>query len=348
MPESPRYSPLFELSRVRLLALLREPEAVFWVFVFPIAMALVLGFAFRDKAPERLPVGVLEGPASTDLRRAIESSSALKPESFTALEPADLALRNGKIVLLVLPGPPVSYRFDPTRPDSRTARLAVNDAVQAAHGRRDSIGIQDDTVHEKGARYIDFLLPGLIGLNLMGTSMWGIGFSILNARLTKTLKLLAATPMKRSDYLASQITARLVFLFLEVPLILGVGILFFGVPMRGGWAAFLLVCLVGAISFAGVALMTVSRAKTLESGSGLMNFIMVPMWLVSGSFFSSERFPKAVQPLVQALPLTALNNSLRSVMLEGRSLAAVAWELAIISAWGVVTFLIALKIFRWQ
>ena len=340
--------PILELTRIRLLAFFREPGAVFWVFVFPVLMGLALGFAFREKPPERIPVGIEAGALPDRLRAAVAQSPDLLVREFSDETEARKALTFGKIAILVEPGSPLRYRYDPTRPESRPARLAVDHAIQQAAGARDPVAAAPELVREKGSRYIDFLLPGILGLNLMGTGMWGIGFSVLTSRIKKTLKLLAATPMRKRDYLASHLLGRMAFLVFEVPLILLFGVLVFGVPIRGSIASLAALCVLGAISFSGIGLLTTARATTLETGSGLMNLVMIPMWLLSGSFFSADRFPRAIQPVIQALPLTALNNALRAVMLEGKSITAVIAECAILAAWGVVSFGIALKIFRWQ
>jgi ABC-2 type transport system permease protein len=344
----PTSHPLLELTRIRLLAFFREPGAVFWVFVFPILMGLALGFAFREKPPEKIPVGVESGSLSPPALASVSKDPDLTVQEFSDETQARRALTFGKIALLVEPGDPLRYRYDPTRPDARTARLALDHAVQRAAGSRDPVATAPELVREKGSRYIDFLLPGILGLNLMGTGMWGIGFSVLTSRIKKTLKLLAATPMSKRDYLLSHLLGRMAFLGFEVPLILLFGVLVFGVPIRGSLFTLAGVCVLGAISFSGIGLLTTARAATLETGSGLMNLVMIPMWLVSGSFFSADRFPKAAQPVIQALPLTALNNSLRAIMIEGKPLSAIAGECAILAAWGLVTFVVALKIFRWQ
>jgi ABC-type multidrug transport system permease subunit len=345
---SERQHPLVALTRTRLLEFVREPEALFWVFMFPVLMALVLGFAFRDRPPDPVPVGVVQGPAAAELTAALDRAGTMKPAAYPSLADGLEGLRTGKIALLVEDSGALVYHFDPTRPDARIARLEVDDAIQRARGRHDVSPARDERVHEKGSRYIDFLLPGILGLNLMGTGIWGIGFSIVNARLKKTLKLMTATPMRRSDYLLAQMLSRFVFLILEVAVILAFGVAVFGVPVRGSLVLLVLVTFLGALSFGGMGLLVASRAKTLEAANGLMNLVMVPMWLLSGVFFSSERFPRAVQPLIQALPLTALNNALRGLMLEGKSALALAGELAIVAAWGLVSFALALKIFRWQ
>jgi ABC-2 type transport system permease protein len=340
-------SPLRELTAGKVRDFIREPEAILWVFLFPLLLALVLGFAFREKPPDRTPIGVVAGPGAELALAALQSSPGLLPRPYSAEEGRN-ALRTGRISLLVEPGPPAVFHFDETRPDSRIARLEADDALQRAAGRTDRMPVRDEKVTEKGARYIDFLVPGLIGMNLMGTGIWSLAFSITNARNRKVLKRLVATPMRRSDYLLSQILGRMVFLVPELVLLTGFGWLVFGVPMRGSLVLFLALCLLGAMSFCGLGLLIASRVSTIEGASGLANLTMMPMWLLSGVFFSAERFPDALQPLIRALPLTALNDALRAVMNEGHGLAQIAPQLGILAAWGVVSFAVALKIFRWK
>ncbi len=345
---SERQHPLLALTKARLLEFVREPEALFWVFAFPIIMAVVLGFAFRDRPPDPVPVGVVAGPSAAEISGALAKAGTVKSLSYASLAAGLEGLRTGKITLLVEDASGLVYHFDPTRPDARIARLEADDAIQRARGRTDPSPARLAKVQEKGSRYIDFLLPGILGLNLMGTGIWGIGFSIVNARLKKTLKLMVATPMRKSHYLLAQMLSRFVFLIVEVVVILVFGVAAFQVPVRGSLGALGFVTVLGALCFAGLGLLVVARARTLEAASGLMNLVMVPMWLLSGVFFSSERFPKAAQPFIQALPLTALNDALRAVMLEGRSLAQLGAEILIMAVWGIASFALALKIFRWQ
>lgn len=339
--------PLGELTLARLREFLREPEALFWVFAFPVLLALALGLAFRGKAPEKIPVGITKGPRAVATADALGSSPGLAARVYEALAGRE-ALRTGKISLLVEEEGGLVYRFDPTRPDARAARLEVDDALQRAAGREDPLRPRESRVAEPGSRYIDFLVPGLLGMNLMGTGMWGLGFSIVNARVRKLLKRLAATPMRRSEYLLSQMLARLVFLIFEVAILVGFGWLAFGVAVHGSLVALALVSFLGAASFSGLGLLISSRTKTIEGVSGLMNLVMLPMWLLSGTFFSWERFPEAVHPVIRALPLTALNDALRAVMTEGRPLSALGLELGVLTVTGVVSFLVAVRIFRWQ
>lgn len=345
---SRRRSPLVALTMTRLLEFVRQPEALFWVFGFPIIMSVVLGFAFRDRPPEAIPIGVAGESRFSQLGGALDNSPRLKPLLFASIEEGRAALRMGRIALLVENRFPLVYNYDPTRPDARIARLEVDDAVQKTNGRTDPAQVRDVLVHEKGSRYIDFLLPGLLGLNLMSTSLWGIGFSIVDARIKKTLKLMIATPMRRWEYLLSHLLSRFFFLVLETGVILAFGLVAFGVPLRGSIASVALIVALGGLTFAGLGLACAARTRTLEGANGLMNLVAIPMWLVSGTFFSAERFPGTLQPVIKALPLTALNDALRAIMLEGRGFTHLGAPIAVLAVWAVACFALALRIFRWQ
>ena len=339
--------PLYELTLARFREFIRQPEAVFWVFAFPVLLAVALGFAFRAKGPDQIPVGVVAASEADATMAALKSSPVLLPRSFSAAEGRE-ALRTGRISLLVEPGPPVTFLFDETRPDSRIARLEADDVLQRAAGRKEAVAVRSEKIEEKGSRYIDFLIPGLLGMNLMGTGIWSIAFSVTTARNRRILKRLVATPMHKSHYLLAQIFGRLMFLLPEIVFLVGVGWLFFDVAVRGSLLLLLLLCLLGAMTFCGMGLLCASRVTTIEGASGLANLIMLPMWVLSGVFFSSERFPDAVQPFINALPLTALNQALRGVINEAQGLAGIAPQIGVLAAWALVSFAVALKIFRWR
>ncbi len=346
---SERYGgPLIQLTLWRVRDFLREPEAVFWIFAFPVLLALALGIAFSSRGTSELTVGIVAGtPGSAAVEQALESAEGLRVEVLGEDE-ARSRLRTGRIALLVTPGDPATLTYDPAREEALLARQRVDDALQEAAGRRDVVTLQRVEVTEKGSRYIDFLIPGLLGLNIMGTGMWGIGFSLVSLRKDGLLKRLLAAPMRRSDMLLSQILARMVFLALEVTLVVAFGMLAFGVPFRGGVAAFTVVVIVGALAFSGLGLLVAARPRTVEGVSGLMNLVMVPMWIFSGVFFAWSNFPEAMHPFIRWLPLTALNDALRAVMLDGSGFAAVAGGLAVLMLWGGITFLAALRLFRWS
>ena len=343
--------PLVQLTLVRFREFIREPEAVFWTFVFPILLAAGLGIAFRQQGLEQLQVGVVSrAGADTSVVAAMRRDSTLVVRAYDDSAGA-LALRTGKVTMLVIPGADpgsVEYIYDRGRSEAASARLVVDRAIQSGAGRVDPVRSSDSYVTENGSRYIDFLVPGLLGMNLMGSSIWSLAFAIVTARNKKLLKRLMATPMSRYQYLLSFLFSRLFFLIIEVVTLVGFGYLAFGVPLRGSLGTLMLIALLGAVSFGGLGLLVASRAKTVEAVSGIANFVMLPMWVFSGVFFSSSNFPDVVQPFIRLLPLTAVNDALRANMLEGASLAAVSPQILIIVTWGVVSFLAALKLFRWR
>jgi ABC-2 type transport system permease protein len=336
---------LFQLTLVRFREFLREPEALFWVFGFPLLLAAGLGLAFRNTPAEVLTVGAV----GTDLT-AFENAPTLAVESFPTIDEGLRALREGKVALLVeRPADgSVRYHYDDTNPEGRNARMQADIAVQQSAGRTDPVAAQDQFMREAGSRYIDFLIPGLLGMNLMGGSIWSMGFAIVDARRRKLMKRLVATPMPRHYFLLSFLISRLAMLVVEVGAFLGFAVLVFGVPIRGSLVLVAAVCVLGSLAFGAIGLLLSSRARTIEAASGLMNLTMLPMWILSGVFFSSQRFPDAVQPVIKALPLTALNDALRATMLQGATLVQIASEIGVLAVWLLLCFPVALKLFRWR
>src|SRR5438876_874013 len=323
-----KYHPLKELWLARLRQFAREPAAVFWVYGFPLLLALGLGAAFRNRPVDQVFVDVEASPGAGEVADAL----ARWPEFVVGTHSAELCrerLRLGKSSITVIPGNSYTFLFDPTRPESALARARVDDALQRAAGRRDPVQTSERLVTEPGGRYIDFLVPGLLGMNLMGGGLWGVGFVIVDMRIRKLLKRLIATPMRRRDFLLGLAVSRLFFTTVEVLLLLLFGYFAFGVGVRGWVLDLVLLIVLGASAFAGLGLLVACRAKTTEAVSGLMNLVMLPMWLMTGVFFSSERFPDGMQPFIRALPLTALNDALRAVMLDGASLASQWREVAV-------------------
>ena len=344
---SPALSPVLQLTLWRIREFTREAEALFWVFAFPIVLAFALGLAFKSRAPETVRVAVEAAPTAEAVVSALTASERIEAALVDSAE-ANYRLRTGRVALVVRPGSPVTLRYDSTRGESKMARLVVDDALQEAAGREDVAEVRDQRVSEPGARYIDFLIPGLLGLNIMGTGMWGVGFGIVKTRTQKLQKRLLASPMRKRDYLLSYVLARLVFLGLEVTAVLLFGHLVFDVPIRGSLIALVVVVVLGAIAFAGLGLLVASRSRTIEGVSGLMNLVMVPMWIGSGVFFAYSNFPEAVQPFLKVLPLTALNDALRAVLLDGVPLTATLGLLGMLALWSVSSFGVALKVFRWD
>jgi ABC-type multidrug transport system permease subunit len=345
-----RWYPLGQMVLARLREFFREPEAVFWVYCFPLLLAVVLGLAFADRAPEPPVVDIPQGAdqkAIDDIAAPLRAAGCkvqVLPEE-ECLE----RLRLGKSSLVVIPGTQnITYRYDKNRSDSVLARQSVDAVLVRAKAGSQIFEPKEDYVTEPGSRYIDFLLPSLIGMNLMGGGLFGVGFVIVDMRVRKLFKRLLATPMRRTDFLLSLLLARLVFLIPEMSLLLLVGSWGFGVPIKGDPFTLSVVILAGVATFDALGLLIACRTEKTETVSGLINLCMLPMYLLSGTFFSSERFPEAMQPLIQALPLTQLNEALREVILKGVGLPAVAERIGILMIWTVVCTALGLKWFRWR
>jgi len=328
----------------------REPEVIFWVFIFPILLALGLGIAFRNKPADVSRVVLVAGPEAEHVMELLHNPAAAGVVHAEILPAAEAfnEFRLGKYDLVVTPqAGRFEYLYDPARPESVLARSITDDALQTAEGRRDRVPTTVRVSSEPGARYIDFLIPGLLGMNLMNSGMWGIGFALVDLRQRKLLKRYVASPMRRSDFLLALASSRLVLMLMELALLLGFGVLVFHLRVAGSWTSILIISALGALCFGGVGLLTASRAQKIETVSGLINLVMMPMWILSGVFFSYERFPALLHPLIKALPLTALNDALRAAILEGAPLAHQSARLLVLGLWGVLSYLLALRWFRW-
>lgn len=344
-------SPIAQLILARLREFIREPEAVFWVFGFPLVMTLLLGVAFKERPIETIVVDVLEGPRAEAARTSLSSNKKFKLE-VCGEAVCRTRLRALKTDLVVLPGvgsnQGFDYLYDSTRRESVLARKEVDDALQRSQGRADVFAAQDQEFEEPGGRYIDFLIPGLLGMGIMGGGIWGVGFVTVDMRIRKLLKRFLATPMKRTHFLSAMMISRMFFLIPEVVLLMLFARYTFGVRVYGSLGTVAFLVLLGATAFSGIGLLIASRAKTIEAVTGMMNLVMLPMWVLSGIFFSASRYPEAVQPFIRVLPLTALIDALRAVTIEGAALTTQAGPVVILALYAVVTFTVALKIFRWQ
>lgn len=354
MPDKPiinrdtrRQHPLWQLSLMRWRIFAREPSALFWTYGFPVALALALGTAFRNRPPEASEIAIEASPAGESTRAALATNQAVHVHWLEAQKARD-ALRSGKVAIVVVPGEPRTYLFDPTRPESRIARAIVDDALQRAEGRADVTRVSEQLITEPGSRYIDFLIPGLLGFNLMSSGLWGVGFVIVDMRVRKLIKRMMATPMSRTHFLLSFVLVRGAFLLGELPILLAFAHWVFDVPIRGSLLLLVGLSALGSLMFAGIGLLLGCRAQNTHTVAGLVNMVSLPMLVTSGVFFSAARFPQVFQPIINYLPLTALIQGLRTVMLDGAGTAAVSGQIATMLVWGLLCFVVALRLFRWQ
>ena len=347
MSKSARVATIKALAMSRWRELYREPGTLFWMFGFPIVLSIALGMAFRSQGPEPMYGAVVEGPGAEHVVELLGKSPDVRVKILAEGE-AHKQLKSGKISVVVIPGARVTYRFDPTRPESRLARAVIDDALQRGAGRSDSVVTANEMVVEPGSRYIDFLIPGLIGMGIMSSGLWGFGFALAEMRARKLLKRLIATPMRRSDFLLSFLLVRTLLLMAELPPLLIFSWFAFRVGVTGSIALLFATCVVGALVFTVLGLLVASRSKNPQIVSGLINILTLPMSMCSGVFFSSARFPEWLQPIIHLLPLTALIDAVRAVMIDGAGVGQIAPSLLILLVWGVVSFTAAIKLFKWR
>lgn len=324
----------------------RTPEAVFWTYGFPLLMTVVLGFAFQPGEPAPVPVAVIAGQDDRQLAETLGAHERLAVEVLD-LPAADAALARGRVgAVLQGPAGSTTLRADPTRPESELARLLVERALRDA---ADGAAATPRFVAEDrpGARYIDFLVPGLIGLNLLGAGLWGLGYNLVQYRTQNLLRRLFVTPLSRGEFLAGFLLSRLVLVIPESAVIALFGVVLWGVPFRGSIAAACVVALCASLAFSGLGILIASRARTVEGVAGLMNLCLLPMWLLGGSFFSNERMEGLLGAAAELMPLTWCNDAMRDLMLAPVGLAAVAAQAAWLSLFALGSFLLALRLFRW-
>lgn len=353
--------PIMILVRTRLLEFSRRPAAVFWTYVFPLVMMFILGSAFRSQGERVSQVAIVAGAQAAELNESLRSSPELAVSIVTPDEGLRM-LRAGRLALLIRASTgdevqpsssadavhqPWEFVYDPQRAGARTAELLVQQQLRLSAGAKDSPSFRRVPYSEPGGRYIDFLVPGLIGMVLLGGGLWGVGYAIVDMRIRKLLKRFLATPMRKSDFLLGIVFSRMLFVIPQIAVILLASYLAFSVSNHGPWFDFLFVVLLGGLQFAGVGLLIASRAKTMETMSGLINLVMLPMWTLSGIFFSYENFPEMLQIPIRILPLTPLLDALRGIMLDGQSMFAFPIEMSSILLWTIATFVIALWNFRW-
>lgn len=334
-----------EVARSTFREFWRSPDAVFWTYGFPLVMALALGFAFQPGPPPQAPVAVVADAAAAT---RLAGEPRLQVEEMSAAA-ADRALARGRVAaVLRRDGDGFVLRADPARPEAETAALLVERALRAAPTPPALAPLRREAEDRPGARYIDFLIPGLIGLNLLGAGMWGIGFNLVQMRVGKLLRRLAVTPMRRGEFLLGYLLGRFLLVVPESAVLVAFGALLWGVPFRGSLLAGLLLVVAGGLAFAGLGVLVASRARTLEGVGGLMNLVQLPMWLLGGTWFDAARSPGALRWFAELLPLTHVNRALRDVMLEPCGLLDVAPTIVGLGAFAAACLALALRWFRWQ
>jgi ABC-2 type transport system permease protein len=375
-----RISQLWQLITALFREIIREPGVLFWGILFPILMSLGLGLAFTKKADVTRKVAVITGTeisrAQSDtaivadfLKKSCERNASpdkgqwqwkytVKDDrlgnsvflfySMPWKEAMQLLKRGTINVILLDNNGSAEYHFDPMNPDAQLTYLKLGMLIGKGEilPERSNSEIKPLTV--TGTRYIDFLVPGLITMGIMMSSMWGISYGIIEKRSKKLLRRLVATPMKKSHFLIALITVRVTMNFIESAVLFLFSLLAFKITIQGDISALLILFLAGNIAFSGIAVLVSSHTSNTEVGNGLINFVVFPMMVLSGIFFSYQNFPEWSLPVIRNLPLAMLTDGIRSIFNEGAGWHEVAMPILILLSIGALLFSAGLKIFKWH
>jgi ABC-2 type transport system permease protein len=375
-----QYKQLFQLISAYFWETIREPGVLFWGIVFPMLMSLGLGIAFTQKANVVRNIAIVEAATAkntmstqhhliddflkhTTVTKAPRDTTTLYKITIpdekmgnttflfrkTTWQQAMVLLKRGNLsVVMTEQDDSIRYNFDPLNPDAQLTYLKLSRII----GPEGSVISQSNDnvipLTVSGTRYIDFLVPGLIAMGVMMSSMWGLSYGIIEKRSKKLLRRMVATPMKKSHFLISMVTVRVGMNFIESAMLFLFAAIVFGITIQGSVAALLVVFLAGNIAFAGIAIFISSRTANTEIGNGYINVVVIPMMVLSGIFFSYHNFPDWAIPVIKKLPLTILADGLRGIFIEGAGFAGIAVPSFILLATGVVFFLIGLRVFKWH
>jgi ABC-2 type transport system permease protein len=368
-----RHKQLWQLILAHFREIIREPGVLFWGILFPILMSLGLGIAFTNKADtirkvaittstdvsvvDSILKSVTQKPLRSDNSGSIAYSLTLHNEKLgnstfhfykMNWDEAMLALKRGKInVIINQTGVRPQFQFDPLNPDAQLTYLKLTKVFDHATdvSLEETKNIVPLTL--TGTRYIDFLIPGLLAMGIMMSSMWGLSYGIIEKRSKKLLRRMVATPMKKSYFLISLMTVRIAMNLVEALLLILFAWVVFDITIQGSIPALMAIFIAANIAFAGLAIFTSCRTAKTEIGNGLINVVVMPMMLLSGIFFSYHNYPDKLIPVLQKLPLTLVADAMRSIFIEGAGFAQVFVPIIILTFGGIITFAVGMKFFRW-
>jgi ABC-2 type transport system permease protein len=361
---------LFQLILAQFKETIREPAVLFWGIIFPILMSLGLGVAFTNKSDVIHNLAIV-GPVPPMLdsllfehgqsaKKGIETiqkitmpNSKIGNSIFIfhkmAWNEAMVQLKRGQVnVIIQMENGDIKYNFDPSNPEAQLSYFKLSNLINNHDLLNPESQRNIEPLTVKGTRYIDFLVPGLIALGVISSSMWGISYNIIERRSKKLLRRMVATPMKKSNFLISMMAVRLMMNLLEASLLIFFTWLTFGITIQGNIPALFTVFIAGNIAFAGIAVFVSSNTSKTEVGNGLINVVTMPMMVLSGIFFSYHNFPEWSISFIQKLPLTMMADGMRSIFNEGAGWTEIALPTSIMFLTGVVFFTAGLKIFKWH
>ena len=350
-----------ELIKTQFREYWRAPEVLFWTLGFPIMIASILGMLYSFKPPVNYKAALIEYEAPGALKNGITAPEKIhdillpgKPGSnerkisFQKMKRADAekAYQSGMVEIIVqeMADGSLQFYFDPANERAENLYLWINNDL---HGKRSGKTPVIVALDQKGSRYIDYLIPGLIALGIMNSTLWGIGWTLIEFRIKKFLRRMIVTPMRKIDFLLSIFIVRLILSIVEVSVLYTFAHYTFGVTLEGSLGVLILLFMAGHTAFGGLSILVASRTSNTRVGNGLINIITMPMFLLSGVFFSYHSFPQWMVSIIQYLPLTVLADSMRNVFLFNADLAGAAFSIIYLFTFGIIFYIAGLKIYRW-
>ncbi len=347
-------------------AYMRDRTALFFGFFFPLIFMILFG-VLNLGAAAKVDLGIVDEAGSADSQRFVSTLSGIEALRVTTGSREDRAakLGNGDLDMVLII--PADFRIAPARPGATVPTITVLTSSgrpeQGAIGSAILTQVIDQTsfavtqtvpviatrreeVAGRNLRYVDFLTPGILGMTIMQSGISSVAFAFVVDRQRGVIRRILATPISRRNYLAAHVLQRLVTLILQVLILLGVALLMFNVNVVGNLAALLLVAVLGSALFLCLGFAVTGIVATENAVPPVTQLVTLPQMFLSGVFFSRDAAPAFLRPVADVLPLTYLNDALRSISAQGASLTQIGPQLAGLVAWIVVSFVLAFRLFR--
>lgn len=361
---------MWSVTKASLRSIMRSPSAIVFSFVFPFVFILVFGFIGNSGGQQTYRVVLDEGADTSNLLySALKQSPSIKFLKYNDAEQLKLDVQKGKIAgkLLITKNAEgtVPYSVKMTSTNSSNDKWPqlkalieskINEVSARQYSNRATYSdfkfdYKKDIFEIRQYKTIDFILPGQLGFSLLSSGVFGVAFMFFNLRNTLVLKRFFATPISRTFIILGESLSRVIFQMITAIVIIGAGYLFFGFTLIHGVQTFLemlVLSFVGLLLFMGFGFIVSGLATSDSSIPPFANLITMPQFLLGGTFFSIDAFPKWLQPISKAMPLTHLNEAMRSVAFEGNNLWDVRNEIGILLLWTLVAYFVASRVFKWE
>ncbi len=352
------------LIKASLQSIFKSPSAIVFGVAFPLIFIMVFGFLGGGKDPVFSVANALNSDTSAILSKSLHQVPQLKWKSYTNQSEIDAALQNGNITATIEIQQPIATQPAQIIIHAASSGLKNIPALQAIV--KQVIQLQDPAIQQKMAaianvqirvqqvrayKSIDFILPGQLGFSLLAGSVFGTAFVFFNLRQTLVLKRFFATPVRKEIIVISEGIARMLFQLLTSLVIIVIGHFAFGFTLVNGfWTGLemLILSALGIIVFMGFGFVVSGLAKTDATIPPIANLITLPQFLLAGTFFSIDNFPKWLQPITKAMPLTYLNDAMRKIAFDGAHLWDVKLDVLVLCLFGVGIYLLASRVFKWE